>query len=194
MALSPFRLLQVIAAAGLLLALSTGGHARAQTAPLLPGAPRIDDVRPKAEAGDADAQFKLGLIYENGIGVEASSRDAFLWYEKAMRQGHAGSMTALGDMYFDGSGSDPDPSMATFWYLKAAAKGHALAQAKIGYAYAIGLAVQQDTALAYYWLTRAVRAGEESMLPLLERVKGALEPDEAARARVLFEEAGLPPP
>ena len=170
--------------------------ARAQTAPtpLPPGAPRIEEVRPKAEAGDADAQYKLALIYENGIGVEPSPREAFAWYEKAIRQGHVEAMTALGDMYFDGAGSEPDPSMATFWYLKAADKGHANAQAKIGYAYAIGLAVQQDSALAYYWLTRAVREGEETVRPLLERVKNVLDADEAARARRLFDEAGLPQP
>ncbi len=54
--------------------------------------------------------------------------------------------------------------------------------------------MQQDTARAYYWLTRAVRAGEDSAQPLLERVKGALDPEESARARALFEAAGVPAP
>ncbi len=152
-------------------------------------------MRPKAEAGDAEAQYVLGLIYEGGIGVEASPKDAYTWYEKAMNQGHAAATTAIGDLFFDGApGVDPDPSMAAFWYLKAAEMGDGMAQAKMGYAYAIGLAVQQDTALAYYWLMRSVRVGTDSAQVLLERVQKAMDPEETARARELLKAAGIAVP
>ena len=38
-------------------------------------------------AGNADAQFDLGLKYENGQGVEKDALTAVKWYRKAADQG-----------------------------------------------------------------------------------------------------------
>lgn len=38
---------------------------------------------PLAESGDADAQFHLGLMYDNGLGVEKDSATAEKWYNRA---------------------------------------------------------------------------------------------------------------
>ena len=40
----------------------------------------------KAESGQADAQYNLGLIYEEGTGVDKSIQQAIRWYTRAAQQ------------------------------------------------------------------------------------------------------------
>jgi uncharacterized protein len=53
----------------------------------------------QAEQGDANAQFKLGLMYYNGEGVPEDDAEAVKWYRKAAEQGLAGAQFNLGVMY-----------------------------------------------------------------------------------------------
>ena len=48
----------------------------------------IAQLRQQAEDGDADAQFKLGLILYSGMGVEADRPAAREWWQKAAANGH----------------------------------------------------------------------------------------------------------
>lgn len=41
-----------------------------------------------AKQGDADAQYKVGRMYEKGIGVTKDESTAWDWYQKAEEQGH----------------------------------------------------------------------------------------------------------
>ena len=42
-----------------------------------------------ARQGDADAQYSLGLIYDQGgHGIEPDRKEALTWYLKAAEQGH----------------------------------------------------------------------------------------------------------
>jgi len=45
----------------------------------------------KAKKGDADAQYKLGMRYYNGIGFNKNIHIARRWFDKAMWQGHSGA-------------------------------------------------------------------------------------------------------
>ncbi|MHB8744386.1 MAG: YeeE/YedE thiosulfate transporter family protein [Sulfuricaulis sp.] len=44
--------------------------------------------RRAAEQGNAEAQFALGLLYEDGLGVPHDEHTALSWYRKAADQGH----------------------------------------------------------------------------------------------------------
>lgn len=52
----------------------------------------------KAKAGDADAQYSLGVMYEKGQGVRQDYAEAVKWYRKAGEQGYAGAQTNLDRM------------------------------------------------------------------------------------------------
>lgn len=52
-----------------------------------------------AERGNPDAQYALAMMYENGRGVEQSSRTAMEWLEKAARQNHSEAQYLLARMY-----------------------------------------------------------------------------------------------
>ena len=54
---------------------------------------------PLAEQGDADAQFNLGVMYDEGDGVPQDYKEAFKWYRFAAEQGVALAQTYLGVMY-----------------------------------------------------------------------------------------------
>ena len=51
--------------------------------------------RPLAENGDASAQYKLGLMYENGQGTKRDMEKAREWYEKAAANGYEAAKEAL---------------------------------------------------------------------------------------------------
>ena len=54
---------------------------------------------PLAEQGDADAQFNLGVMYDEGDGVPQDYKEAFKWYRLAAEQGDAFAQFELGVMY-----------------------------------------------------------------------------------------------
>lgn len=51
--------------------------------------------RDQAERGSAQAQYNLGVCYENGEGVEKDTSEAMKWYRIASEQGHKDAETAL---------------------------------------------------------------------------------------------------
>ena len=69
--------------------------------------------RPLAEQGDAQAQIKLGWMYEKGQGVPQNDQEAVKWYRKAAGQGNAEAQAFLGAMYF--KAVPPDNVHAYMW-------------------------------------------------------------------------------
>ena len=59
---------------------------------------------PFAEQGDAGAQFALGVMHDEGLGVPQDYREAATWYRRAAEQGHASAMNNVGLMYEFGRG------------------------------------------------------------------------------------------
>jgi len=49
----------------------------------------LNTFRPLAEQGEAQAQFKLGVMYHQGLEVEQDYEEAVRWYRKATDQGLA---------------------------------------------------------------------------------------------------------
>ena len=117
--------------------------------------------QPKANQGDADAQFNLALLYYHGVGTPQDTRNAVYWYTKAAEQGHVNAQFNLGSLYrYDGSGLVPqDFKQAVYWYTKAAEQGHVNAQFNLGNMYQSGDEVPQDYKQAVFWYTKAAEQG-----------------------------------
>ena len=98
----------------------------------------------KAEAGDADAQYNLGLRYYNGEGVLQDDKEAVKWWRKAAEQGEAKAQFNLGVMYAKGEGVTEDDKEAVKWYQLAAEAGNADAQYNLGLRYDNGRGVLED--------------------------------------------------
>jgi len=65
----------------------------------------VSDIRALAEQGNAEAQFALGRMYAEGLGVAQDEADALAWYGRAAEQGHADAHREVGpdslDRYLD---------------------------------------------------------------------------------------------
>ncbi len=112
-----------------------------------------------AEQGDADAQYNLGVMYHEGIGVTQDASEAVRWTRKAAEQGYAEAQYNLGVMYANGKGVIEDASEAVRWYQKAAEQGDASAQYNLGVAYWNGYGVIEDEREAVRWYQKAAEQG-----------------------------------
>ncbi len=75
---------------------------------------------PQAKAGDQEAQFYVGQIFEKGLGVAPDYESAAVWYERAAEQGYEAAQIGLGYLYEQGLGVAQDKTVALGWYRKAA--------------------------------------------------------------------------
>ena len=105
-----------------------------------------------AMRGDVTAQFYLGEIYWNGIGVPINDEQAIYWYTLAGENGHPLVQLWLGNNYFIGIRSPIDYSKAFYWYNKAALNNIVLAQYHLGVCYSLGLGVPKSDQSAFYWM------------------------------------------
>jgi uncharacterized protein len=146
------------------------------------------EVRKSAEAGNASAQYRLGLLYAGGVGVPQDYRQAKEWFEKAAKQGHVGAQADLGTLYFQGQGAPQSDQMAMFWFNQAAEQGDGLACAKLGWMYAEGQGVIRDYIQAHMWYSLAAARGEQSAAEARDALTKQMTPDQIAEAQKLARE------
>ena len=94
----------------------------------------LAELEPAAGAGDAAAQYYLGVLYGHGEGVLRNYRTAAEWYERAARQRHSDAQFNLGLLFYDGAGTPGEPdaiakhdATAIRWLTPAAEAGHGMA-------------------------------------------------------------------
>lgn len=114
---------------------------------------------PIANKGDAEALFCLGLMYDNGHGVEKNVVEAANLFSKAAHQGHIASQYNLGRRYHLGMGVEKNHQEALIWYLKAAEQEHVFAQNNLGILYLQGSGVPQDYNEAFKWIFKSAHNG-----------------------------------
>ncbi len=169
----------------------------------------IQILQPLAARGDVQAQYYLGLSYEN-------SPEAAKWFRKAAEQGHAKAQYFLYSLYRDGLGVAQDPTEASKWlhkaavggsdsaqyslglesamagnqgeaakwYRLAAAQAHDSAQLELGRLYRDGQGVKRDFVRAYMWLLLAAEAGNQTAKEECAFAeKQALTPQEVTQGR-----------
>ena len=116
-------------------------------------------IRQEAQKGNAFAQYRLGLAYEFGRGVEQDLNQAAQWYAKAAFQENPAALLNLGVMFFEGRGLEQNTKLGLEHFEKAAALGNAIAQFNLAKAYLEGQGVLADEATALQWLEKSADAG-----------------------------------
>lgn len=119
----------------------------------------LEEWRPLAEQGDANAQYYLGELYQQGRGVRREVATAVDWYRMAAEQGQVDAQLRLAELYEAGRGVPRDIAEAVRWLLEAARRGHAEAMYRLGLKYAAGEGVTRDLVQAHKWLSLAVPRG-----------------------------------
>lgn len=112
--------------------------------------------RPLAEQGVAAAQYRLGVLYAEGKGVNASDLIAAVWFQRAAEQGVPEAQYNLGVSYAEGLGVRKDEAIAAKWFRRAADQGNAYAQLNLGLLYAAGRGIAQDNVESVKWLELAI--------------------------------------
>ena len=80
----------------------------------------IDQIRSKADAGDAYSQYLMGWSYANGAnGVKADYSQALPWFKKAGANGYAAAAYYVGWMFYYGEGVHQNLNEASGWFQKA---------------------------------------------------------------------------
>lgn len=69
-----------------------------------------------ARNGNVDAQFEVGLCYDEGNGVSVNKYEAFKWFKEAALRGHARAQNAVGICYEYGEGVGINKNEAIRWY------------------------------------------------------------------------------
>ncbi len=110
--------------------------------------------------GHQNAQFLMGLVYGNGLGVGSDPKQAMRWYELAAKQGHIEAQYNLGVAYSAGKGVNLNNVKAAGWWRKAAMQGNTDAQFNLGLLYAQGQGVVKNLMEAARWWFQAASHGD----------------------------------
>ena len=82
----------------------------------------------KAEQGDVEAQFNIGMMCETGWSVPVDNKKAIRWYREAAKQGHVDAQFRLGMLYYLGLGARQSEIKGQKWIREAAQQNHLLAK------------------------------------------------------------------
>lgn len=140
---------------------------------------KFKQALPKAEAGNAEAQFDIGNMYEKGNGVARDNSKAFEWYLKAAKQQHEKAAFEVGFAYLRGSGVSKDYDKALKWLNTAAEFNNVRAYYFLGTMYEKGNGVSKNLDKALRWYTRASKGGYAVAEERVIDVKNQIEQSDA---------------
>ncbi len=113
-----------------------------------------------AEQGVADAQYALGQIYMNSIGIpeekRARARD---WMRRAALAGYDTAQLDLAIWLIDGVGGDKDYEKGFRWMQIAASRGNVVAQNRLAVLYINAIGTRPEPVEAAKWYILSKRAG-----------------------------------
>jgi TPR repeat protein len=141
-----------------------------------------------AEQGDAGAQYSLGWMYDNGLGIFQYYKAAVKWYRLAAEQGDVRAQYNLGLKYDNGLGVIQDYKAAVKWYGLAAEQGYAVAQSNLGWMYNNGQGVIQNYTRAYMWYSISASLGFEDAVKNRDIIAKEMTPLQIEKAKMLARE------
>jgi TPR repeat protein len=114
-----------------------------------------------ARNGSLIAQYKLGVMFRDGLGTLQDYQKAAEWFERSANQGHEFAQYNLGVMYREGLGVVQNYDKAMAWFFLSAEQGNAAAKYNIGAMYHFGKGVKQSHETAFEWYLRGAEQGDE---------------------------------
>lgn len=120
----------------------------------------IENTQQKAEAGDPEMQFALGVLYYDGHLGQQNKREAFKWILKSASQGYSLAQAKVSDMYYQGEGVTKNSSIAFNWMEKSALAGYDKAQGLVGLKYFFGHGVKKNLSQYIQWTRLAAQNGQ----------------------------------
>ncbi len=104
-----------------------------------------------AAHGNAEAKYRIGILYDFGDGVAKNPEEAMRWHRQAAQNGYAEAQFEIGVRYAQGRDAKQDYAQALQWLQKAADQAYPEALAWMGTMYDKGWGVPKDPMEAYFW-------------------------------------------
>jgi uncharacterized protein len=120
------------------------------------------------DGGDALGCFNLGVMHQDGIGMDADPVEAARLYRQACEGGHAAGCFNLGLMHENGLGMDADPVEAARLYRQACEGGYAGGCSNLGLLHEKGLGMDADPVEAARLYRQACEMGFQPACALAE--------------------------
>lgn len=134
---------------------------------------------------DSYAQWKVGMLYLDGTGVEQNSEEAFKWVVRGSDNGSTSAMISRAVMLATGDGTTENDEEARLWYEKVALSGEvnfAHGLRGLGFMMFFGEGGPEDPVTGYGYLLVAKAAGDENAAKLIDQVEGQLSDAQIASA------------
>jgi uncharacterized protein len=139
-------------------------------------------LRKAADAGNAQAQYRLGDLYNRGeLGLRHDNSEALKWFRKSADQGNVYGQLSLGLMFSDDNSTSKNYTEAVKWLQKAADQGHPSAQGVLGLMYADGKGLDKDDIEAYKWMSLGIAHGVGSFQKDLSALAKTMTPQQIAQ-------------
>nr|MBS0021109.1 sel1 repeat family protein [Gammaproteobacteria bacterium] len=101
-------------------------------------------LSPLAESGRPEAQFRLAIMFQNGLGVVPNEAMAYKWMRAAAEQGYGLAQHGLGFMYLEGECTEQNEAEAAIWFRRAADQGLIGSMTTLALMYEQGRGVERD--------------------------------------------------
>jgi TPR repeat protein len=108
-------------------------------------------LSPLADGGNPEAQYRMAIMAQNGLGMHENRLLAFQYMKAAAEAGMGIAQHGLGFMYMEGECTEKDPQSAVLWFRKAAEQGLAGSQTTLAMMYEQGRGVEKDQEEADRW-------------------------------------------
>ena len=118
------------------------------------------ELASQAESGDAQAAYRLGMRYTQGLGETQNYSVGLDYFETAAELGLKDAQYMLGMGYYLGRGTAVDYPEARRWLMAAAEQGHVAAKQSLGEIYYNGYGVARAPVLGIYWSLQAAEQGD----------------------------------
>ncbi|CZR99543.1 Putative beta-lactamase HcpC precursor [Clostridioides difficile] len=102
------------------------------------------------EHGNSEAQYKLGICYEHGVGVRRNLKKAFYWYKLSAEQNNLDAQCALGLCYEYGKGIEKNLKKALYLYIKLYKENYLKGKYHLASCYEYGKGIEKNLEKALY--------------------------------------------
>jgi len=127
-----------------------------------------------ASNGDAIAQYNMGLLYRDGLGVEKNQKMSLSWLILAAQQDHMLANYAVAKIIHKGSTNNVSLDQALEFYKQAAFLGHAVSPIDIGQIYFVRNESPRDLIRAFVWWSLAAERNAPGALENIEKIQNDL--------------------
>lgn len=127
-----------------------------------------------AHNGSANAQYNLGVLYHQGLGVKKDTARAIQMYRVAASNNHPEALYNLAIAYVEGVGVEYNPQIASTYFERAADGGIVEAAYNLGLLHENGLLGESQPDEAVFWYKIATDKGNQDAATALTDLKKKL--------------------